>query len=177
MRWLCSAVAAVALGCGSNGGTERAAVAEPAAVSARRPIDVVRDLVTRAIALADATDAARGVVFVEYYTDPSEQDPRAGADGLIRAAARLCGSDLLARINSFRSDLARHADAVACQGLVCTYEAAAEYDLGATLTFAPGPVLESVVLIEGGPVTEEFTTEARAWARRELARLAKGSCR
>lgn len=173
MRWLWLAVA-VALGCG--GGPAPRPV-EREVSPPRQPIDVVGDLMRGANPRSDAVDPARGVVFAEYYTDPSEQDPRAGEDGLVRVAARLCGAELAARLERFRGELSRHTETTVCAETYCTYQAAGEYDLDARLEFAPGPVLESVVLIEGGPVTEEFTTEARDWARRELARLAKGSCR
>ncbi len=194
-------LALLVLGCSS--GAERAepvtattpAVVRPAAEPAPRaapepapPADAptaafIRRLATGAEPFASHVSPERGVVFVEYFSDASGQDPRADAQGVVKEARRLCGDELSGRLDRLREDLARRVETSAhdplftCSGRVCTFPAEMEYDLGGELRFAPGLVLESVVRTEGGPVTEEFVAEAERWAEDALRRLEGGRCR
>lgn len=136
-------------------------------------------------ALADHVDPTRGVAFVVFTTDASGEDPRAGRDGVIREAVRVCGEALAARLTRVHTDLrlrveqTSHDPLFTCEAGECRHDAEMEYDMAGVYRFRPGPaapVLDSVVRIEGGPISDEFEEAGRRFAAEQLARLADAPC-
>lgn len=130
-------------------------------------------------------DPTRGLAVVIYATDASGEAPEADADGMIRIARRACGEALECEITRLRQGLSARLDdpqfvaSLACDETSCTIPARAEFDLSAELKFVEvdgRSVLDTVVWIEGGPVTEDFRAAGRAFADEQLAQLAGGRC-
>lgn len=153
----------------------------------RRPTpDLMRRLASGEEDFARYVESERGVSFLEYYEDASGEDARAGEDGVVRVAERLCGEALSTRLRGLREDLARRVvdtgdDALFnCTEAGCFHPARGEYDLDGRFEFRDDPdgglVLERVVRVEGGPVTEEFVEAAEAWVEQEVVRLAEEGC-
>lgn len=186
---LAALLVALALsGCGGAAGATRAqgTPAEGAAPVAATPtLPLLRALADGSEPFAAHVDAARGVLFVEVFTDPSGEDPRIDANGEVRVAERLCGAALATRLERVVTDL--HArfesgdeEAVVCEGDTCRHHAAMEYDSDGVLVFRAGtdgaPVLDRVVRTEGGPVSDEWRATAQRWADERVAALSSGAC-
>lgn len=185
-------VAALALGSCGHPATAPAAAQPPAgsapaaAAAAQPPTAAWMERVARGeVRLADLVDPERGLIVAGYYSDPSEQDPRADDEGMVRFAERVCGADADAAVARLAADLAARSKEpdeqplFRCSGWVCTHRAAAEYDLDGRYRFvARGGErrLAAVVRIEGGPVTEEFVAEAEAWIEKRLPALEASGC-
>ena len=134
--------------------------------------------------LPSAVDAERGVIVVEYFSEPAERDSRANKEGIIALSRRYCGRPLQAFTKKLQADLRYRSEQegegdFSCNDDHCDHNALGEYDVNGTYRFGAGPdgkpVLISVVHIEGGFVTDEFSDEGEAWAARELKRLDNGS--
>lgn len=130
-------------------------------------------------------DATRGVLFVERYSDASGENPRANASGEVEIAERLCSAALTERLERLRTDWrgrfeVNGAEAMVCAGEACTHHAEMEYDVDARVVFRGGPngaiLLDRVVRIEGGPVSDEWRTAAERWAHDRETELASGVC-
>lgn len=141
--------------------------------------------------LAPVIDKERGILVVEYFTEPAERYDRLDKDGVVAISRRLCGRPLehwiqkLQRDIQSRVEMAEDAgedvDMMRCTKNVCEHEAEMEWDVSGTWTFhqhADGrPILDSIVHVEGGPVDESFRTRGFRWARKEVERLGAGSCK
>lgn len=180
------ALGAVLTACG-GGATEGATAPERSTTTTASPSTslqrVMVELRRGERSLASVVDRDRGLVHVLWLTDASDRDPRAGEDGVIRVATRLCGAELDAAVARFDADLqARNNDPLDepvfdCAERTCTHRARMEYDFGGAYTFASAepPVLDRVVQIEGA-LLEARDAEARRWAAEQVERLAGGTC-
>lgn len=144
---------------------------------------LVRDLASGKASFVDHIDSETGVVFYQYFTDPTEQDPRADESGLVAVAERLCSAALADRLAALKRNLAaKLADGAEpeCSQKSCMLGADAEYELGATLVFEiegkDRAVLAAVAEVEGGPVTDEFRQQANDWLAHEEAKQFGGRC-
>lgn len=134
--------------------------------------------------LASVVDRDRGLVYVLWQTDASDEDPRADEQGVIRQAERLCGEDLDAAIARLDADLQRRNQdpsdepSISCVDETCSHRALMEFDVMGEYVFVRGAqpaVLDHVVHIEGH-LTDEATSGARRWVDERLSELAGGSC-
>jgi hypothetical protein len=136
------------------------------------------------VPLGSLIDERRGLAYAAYYTDASDEDPAADAEGLVKVAERACGERLAALTAELTADLRRRLEIedpapFRCQGWTCLHEAAGEYDLDGRYSFAASPDgtrLVAVARIEGGPVTEEFVAEGEQWVAEALAALEPPEC-
>lgn len=181
-RLSCVLVALAACGGSAPPVEHRAAPAdpEPAAVAPPTPALMAR-IAAGELALRSLVDPSAGLLYAGYYTDPSEQDPRADDTGLVKIAERACGDRLDALVDALGKQTAA-VDGVPwrCAGWVCRRDAPGEYTLDERWRFAgeAGALrLVEVVNIEGGPVTEDFVREGEAWTAAALEALGPGSCR
>mgnify|MGYP000751583476 CR=1 FL=1 len=129
-------------------------------------------------------DEERGLVVVEYFTDPTGRDPRRDAGGTVATAEHHCGEDLEAQTLRLQELLALHVThgdarpAFSCSDDRCQMSAAMEFGLNREFVFvADGPrvVLDHIVSVETA-MTEPFYARADAFSRGELARLADAGC-
>lgn len=173
-------------GAAADRGTAAGATAGSTAGGVDRPSpDLLRSLAEGEVGFARHVDPGRGVAFVEYFDDASGEDPRA-VQGLVKTAERLCGEELTGRLERLRRDLAYRVESSAhdplftCTGMTCTFPAEMEFDRTGELRFRSAPerglVLDAVIRIEGGTVTEEFVAAGQAWAEAQLTRLADDRC-
>lgn len=138
-------------------------------------------------ALRSHVDESRGLLRVEIFSDASGEDRRAGPDGIVRIAERLCGSTIDPYLVQLKRDLAlrveqsSHDPLFACTTDMCSFPAEMEFDRRGVFRFASDPgrglVLDSIVRIEGGTVSEEWAREAEVWANEQLRRLGPTRCR
>lgn len=166
------------LGCGAAG-SSGAAPREPDVSLNRAMVQVVRG----ERSLASLVDRDRGLVYVLWQVDASDQDPRRDPDGVIREASRLCGAELDAALARLDADLQRRnrdpsdEPSIACEGPVCRHPALMEYDVEGEYVFhtvAP-PVLDRVVRVEGH-LDDAGEAAARRWVEAQLSALADGAC-
>jgi hypothetical protein len=144
------------------------------------------------LALADGrarldalVDPERGVLFVSVLSDVSGEDPRAGSDGMIRRAERVCGRELSPRLDRLREDLARRVEvhgeraAFRCTGDTCRYRATMEFDVDGEFVFATGgPAgvrLDRVIEVEG-EMDDSFYARERPWVDARVRALGGGRC-
>lgn len=165
-------------------GAPRSSSAEPPAVAPEASLArVMVQLVRGDRSLASVIDRERGLVHVAVRSDATGDDPRRGADGVIRVAERYCGAALDEAIARFDRDLvARNVDPLdvpvfTCEGDTCRHRARMEYDVAGAYTFASidPPRLEHVVEIETA-MNEPARAEAERWIATALARLEGGAC-
>ena len=136
------------------------------------------------VPLGSLIDERRGLAYAAYYTDASDENPAADAEGLVKVAERACGERLAELTADLTADLRRRLaiedpTPFRCQGWMCLHEAAGEYDFDGRYTFAASPEgtrLVAVARIEGGPVTEEFVAAGEKWVAEALAALEPQEC-
>jgi hypothetical protein len=190
---VCASTALLAAACLAGCGGTADARRPPTDAVGERALPAVAPTPALLRALADGTerfdahvDPARGVLFVEVFTDASGEDPRADASGEVKLAERLCGAALTARLERLALDLrtrfesADGEEVVTCAEDTCRHSAAMEYDSDGALVFRAGAggalVLDRVVRTEGGPVTEEWRAGAERWASEQVSALGSGTC-
>jgi hypothetical protein len=178
------AIAGVACGGSAVAPIENRAAGGPADPAEAPPptVELLRGFAMGSRLLADHVDAVRGVAFVAYFTDPSDEDPRAGRDGIVRISDRLCGDALTVRLDRLREDLnfrVVNESMLYCSGQRCTSSALGEYHTNASYYFTSDSgklELDAVIEVEGGPVTEEFAQQGASWAEAERTRLERKGC-
>jgi hypothetical protein len=129
--------------------------------------------------LESLIDRQRGLRVAEYYSDPSGTE--GDAEGMVKRAERACGAELDETIKRTEVALAQRREigelTFSCEGWSCRREAPGEFELETRFRFDGSGaklVLVELILIEGGPVTEEFVREAEAWTEAELDKLEPG---
>jgi len=138
--------------------------------------------------LRDFVAPGRGLVYILYASDASDEDPRADDDGIIRLAEHWCPGEALADgVDRLQRDLARRArDPVReplfeCVDDRCAHPAQMEYDVRGHYEFArvdgfEGPALIAVEHVEGAGMTDEFLAEAEVFVRDARATHAGATC-
>ena len=185
MNWIVCVVVIFSFSCGST---------QSKASTSRENSSATENVVSASLKLLEDmsngnvwhADPDRGVVFVEYFSDASDESPEADENGLIRRSLRACGSvfkkkmKYLANYIHGRFENGQWIGESFCRGLVCKTPALGEFDLNGRFTFVLTSggrlLLDSVVLVEGGPVSEEFLNESEVWVTGELGRLAESGC-
>ena len=160
---------------------------DPASVRHADPdLEVMRGLMEGGTPMGEHVDPRRGVLRIEIFSDASGEDARAGSDGIVRIAQRICGPEL----GSFADELQRnlkmrfsdryHEPPFECDGDQCNYPAAMEFDCDGELRFAVdetmGTILTQIVRIEGATVTDEWAAAARVWVEEQIGRLGETRC-
>ncbi|MCA9603708.1 MAG: hypothetical protein KC417_16870 [Myxococcales bacterium] len=139
-------------------------------------------------AFGEAIDAKKGIVYVEYRTDPTGEDPEADANGVIKKGVHLCGAGMTFTLAVLKNDLKWRydnaaqfglGDVVTCTGKdnrdTCSHDAALEYDVTGDYTFEDNK-LRYVVRIEGATISEEFLQRGKVYALQRIAALKDKTC-
>lgn len=126
--------------------------------------------------------AADSVAWAEHFNEVAEgdeADPRTGEDGMVRDAVRLCGDDRTVRLAQLTTNLRSKIgmlgdDAFECSGHRCTFAAAGEYDLDATLEMqreGDSFQITTVTRVDSASMTEEYLHTAAEWLQQALETL------
>lgn len=139
-------------------------------------------------AFGGAIDAKKGVIYVEYRTDPSGEDPAADANGIIKKGVHLCGNGLAFTLAVLKNDLKWRYDNAALFGLgdvitctshdkldTCSHGTVGEFDVTGDYTFESDK-LRYIVRIEGATISEEFRQQGRVYALQKIAALKAKTC-
>jgi hypothetical protein len=139
-------------------------------------------------AFSGAIDAKKGVIYIEYRTDPSGEDPNADANGIIKKGVHLCGNGLAFTLAVLKNDLKWRydnadlfglGDVITCKSQdkrdTCSHGAVAEFDVTGDYTFE-NDKLRYIVRIEGGTISEEFRQEGRIYGLQKIAALMNKTC-
>lgn len=133
-------------------------------------------------------DPARGLLLILHHGSAVGGDPRAGADGKVRVAERLCGRRLDTELVALRRTLATRLDlpadrgGVTCSELSCRFVAAPAppgQARAGELVFRPGSagglLLDSVVMREPEPAPAHEAAATR-WIEERKRALGGGRC-
>jgi hypothetical protein len=146
----------------------------------------LRDVAAGRRTLSTLVDSSRGVAFVEVNTNTEDYSGDAAWERrVVHGSERTCGSALAARMARIEDDLRRRfapdsETPMTCTDLVCVHRGGGEFDHEGVYRFRRmrrGLVLDSVVWIESGPLSDEFLARAARVARRIVRRLAHRRCR
>lgn len=139
-------------------------------------------------AFGEVLDQKKGLIYVEYRTDPTGEDPAADANGVIKKGVHLCGAPLAFTMAVLKNDLQWRydnadlfdlGDVVTCTGKdnrdTCSHGAVAEFDVTGDYTFESGK-LRYIVRIEGATVAESFRQAGREYALKVIAANINKTC-
>jgi len=154
--------------------------AAPAAAPQAPRLDVAAFKALATTGFAGALDGSAGLAVARAL---SCQEPENDLEKRpLKRARLLCGAGMEWQAEQIQRDLLRRIgndQELRCEGLVCSHDAEGEFDEAGRYEFEARDgalFLRSVAYVEGGPVSEEFMAEGRAWTQKELAALRKLTC-